>query len=207
MLILKYWKQLLIALIIILSGAFNIIYYLNNKSLTTELGISKSNEKAYIAENDSIKNQNRVFQFTIADYKYANDSISKKLKASQKELGIKDSKLISIQYYIDHFIKEDSIIYRDSVIAKGINTDTIVGNQFYSLYLHLQYPNKIDTKISFTNEKEVFVSLIRETINPPYKFFLWRWFQKKQDVAIVDIKDSNPYLIKSKGRFIQIVKK
>ena len=112
-----------------------------------------------------------------------------------------------MQYYIDHFLKTDTIEYTDTVIAPGVDKDTLIGNKFYSLDLHLQYPNKITTKVSFTNEKEVFVSLKRETIDPPYKFFLWRWFQKKQDVAIVDIKDSNPYLVKGQSRFIQVIKK
>ena len=88
----------------------------------------------------------------------------------------------------------------------GTDIDTIIGDKFYTLNLHLTYPNKVATKVSFNNEKMVFVSLKKETVNPPYKFFIARWFQKKQNVAIVDIYDSNPYLIKGNSRFIQIVK-
>lgn len=205
--ILKYWKQTLITLIILILGAISSFFYINNRNLVNLLGISKSNEKAYIAENDSIKNQNNVFQFTIDEYKQANDSISLKLKAEQKELGIKDRKLVSMQYYIDHFLKTDTTYINDTVFVEGTDIDTIIGDKFYSLDMHLQYPNKITTKISFINEKEIFVSLKTETINPPYKFCIWRWFQKKQNIAIVDVKDSNPYLVKSKNRFIQIIKK
>ena len=198
-----------ILIVILILGLLGLGYYSFStiKDLNQRLGIAKANEKAYVAENDSLKNQNRVFQFTVADYKAGKDSISLKLKIAQKELGIKDKKLVSMQYYIDHFLKTDTIEYTDTVIAPGVDKDTLIGNKFYSLDLHLQYPNKITTKVSFTNEKEVFVSLKRETIDPPYKFFLWRWFQKKQDVAIVDIKDSNPYLVKGQSRFIQVIKK
>ena len=112
-----------------------------------------------------------------------------------------------MQYYIDKFLKTDTVVFRDTVFAKGVDVDTIIGDKYYTLNLNLKYPNKITTKVGFINEKEVFVSVKKETIDPPYKFFLWRWFQKKQDVAIVDIYDSNPYLEKGKSRFIQVVKK
>ena len=38
--------------------------YTNNQSLKKELSISVSNEKVFIAENSSLKNENRVFKFT-----------------------------------------------------------------------------------------------------------------------------------------------
>ena len=204
--ILKYWKQILVALIILILGATSSIFYIDNKNLNIKLEISKSNEKAYIAENDSLKSQNRVFQTSIRQYRQSNDSIDKKLKATQKKLGIKDSKIISMQYYIDKFLKTDTVVFKDTVLVKGVDIDTIIGDKHYTLNLHLKYPNKITTKVGFINEKEVFVTTKRETIDPPYKFFLWRWFQKKQEIAIVDIYDSNPYLEKGKSRFVQVVK-
>ena len=203
---LKYWKHILITGIIIISVIMNLVFINLNKQLEQDYKTSKSNEKAYIAENDSLKNQNRVFQISIREYKQSNDSIDKKLKSTQKQLGIKDSKIISMQYYIDKFLKTDTVEFRDTVLAKGVDIDTIVGDKFYTLNLHLKYPNKITTKVGFVNEKEVFISIKKETIDPPYKFFLWRWFQKKQNVAIVDIYDSNPYLEKGKSRFIQVIK-
>lgn len=205
--ILKYWKQILVVLIILILGTTSSIFYINNKDLNIKLETSKSNEKAYIAENDSLKNQNRVFQISIRQYRQSNDSIDKELKNTQKKLGIKDSKIISMQYYIDKFLKTDTVKFKDTVLVKGVDIDTIVGDKYYTLNLHLKYPNKITTKIGFINEKEVFVSTKKETIDPPYKFFLWRWFQKKQEVAVVDIYDSNPYLEKGKSRFIQVIKK
>lgn len=205
--ILKYWKQILVALIILILGATSSIFYIDNKNLNIKLETSKSNEKAYIAENDSLKNQNRVFQTSIRQYRQSNDSIDRKLKDTQKKLGIKDSKIISMQYYIDKFLKTDTVVFKDTVLAKGVDIDTIIGDRHYTLNLHLKYPNKVTTKVGFINEKEVFVTTKKETIDPPYKFFLWRWFQKKQEIAIVDIYDSNPYLEKGKSRFVQVVKK
>jgi len=202
----RYWKHLIGAVIVIASIICNILFFNINKQLNLEFKISKANEKAYIAENDLIKNQNRVFQTSIRQYRQSNDSIDKKLKDTQKKLGIKDNKIISMQYYIDKFLRTDTVIFKDTVLAKGVDIDTIVGDKHYTLNIHLKYPNKITTKVEFVNEKEVFVTIKKETIDPPYKFFLWRWFQKKQEVAIVDINDSNPYLVKGKARFVQVVK-
>ena len=206
MILLKYWKSILISLLLLISIFTVSVMYNKIKTLQNSLNISISNEKAYKSENDSIKNQNRVFQISIREYKDNNDSISNKLKETQKKIGIKDNKLISMQYYIDHFLKTDTVKFKDTILVKGTDIDTIIGDKFYTLNLHLTYPNKVATKVSFNNEKMVFVSLKKETVNPPYKFFIARWFQKKQNVAIVDIYDSNPYLIKGNSRFIQIVK-
>ena len=76
---LKYWKHILITGIIIISVIMNLVFINLNKQLEQDYKTSKSNEKAYIAENDSLKNQNRVFQISIREYKQSNDSIDKKL--------------------------------------------------------------------------------------------------------------------------------
>ena len=205
--ILKYWKQISISLLVIALFFSTAILYNRVESLTRDLSLAKENIKAYKSENDSIKSQNRVFKFTMSELKDNKDSITNELLETKKKLKIKDSKIISMQYYIDKFLKTDTVKFKDTVLVKGTDVDTLIGDKHYSLYLHLVYPNKITTKIGFTNKKEVFVSTKKETIDPPYKFFLWRWFQKKQEVAIVDIYDSNPYLEKGQSRFIQIVNK
>ena len=54
------------------------------------MSISVSNEKAFIAENSSLKNENRVFKFTVEQLNYYNDSILQKMNEVRKELKIKD---------------------------------------------------------------------------------------------------------------------
>ena len=53
------------------------------------MSISVSNEKAFIAENSSLRDENMVFKFTVEQLNYYNDSILKKMNEVRKELKIK----------------------------------------------------------------------------------------------------------------------
>ena len=60
----KYVRIIVSALLVSLAiGSY--VLYNRNQSLKEELSISISNEKAFIAENSSLKNENRVFKFTV----------------------------------------------------------------------------------------------------------------------------------------------
>lgn len=85
----KYIKIIIAVLVVSLSiGSY--ILYTKNQSLKEELSISVSNEKAFIAKNSSLKDENRVFKFTVEQLNYYNDSILKKMNEVRKELKIKD---------------------------------------------------------------------------------------------------------------------
>ena len=46
----------------------------------------------------------------------------------------------------------------------------------------------------------------KETVNPPKKFFLFRWFQKKHKIIQVDVIEKNPYVQNEVSRYIEIVR-
>ena len=46
----------------------------------------------------------------------------------------------------------------------------------------------------------------KETINPPKKFFLFRWFQRKHTILEVNMVEKNPYIENKNNRFIEIIK-
>ena len=58
----------------------------------------------------------------------------------------------------------------------------------------------------FKSEKHIVVSTKKETVNPPKKFFLFRWFQKKQTLIHVDVVEKNPYVENQSSRYIEIMK-
>ena len=74
----KYIKIIIAVLVVSLSIS-SYILYTKNQSLKEELSISVSNEKAFIAENSSLKEENRVFKFTVEQLNYYNDSILEKM--------------------------------------------------------------------------------------------------------------------------------
>ena len=49
--------------------------YTNNQKLKEEISTSISNQKAFMIENTSLKEENKVFKFTIEQLNYYNDSI------------------------------------------------------------------------------------------------------------------------------------
>lgn len=202
-------KYIRIGIVILVSLLVVSIYtlYTNNKKLKEKISISVSNEKAFIAENSLLKNENRVFKFTVEQLNYYNDSILEKMNKVRKELKIKDKDLKQMQYLLSEATKKDTIVFRDTLFREpSLNIDTLIGDKWYNIRLELKYPNLITTNPTFISEKYIIVNKKKETINPPKKFFLFRWFQRKHWVMEVNVKEKNPYIKESNNRFIEFYK-
>lgn len=182
------------------------ILYNKNQSLMGELSVLVSNQKASIAENSSLKDENRVFKFTVEQLNYYNDSILQKMNDVRKELKIKDKNMKQLQYLLSVSTKKDTVLFTDTLFRdKELALDTIIGDKWYNIRLGLKYPNLIYTEPTFTSEKYIIVNKKRETVNPPKKFFLFRWFQKKHWVMEVHIKEENPYIKETNNKFVEII--
>ena len=183
------------------------ILYIKNQNLKKELSISISNEKAFIAENSSLKNDNRVFKFTIEQLNYYNDSLLQRINEVRKELKIKDKDLKQMQYLLSEAQKKDTIIFRDTLFREPtLKIDTLLGDRWYQMKLELRYPSTIITEPKFVSEKYVIVDYKKETINPPKKCAIARWFQKKHKIVEVNVVEKNPYIENKQQRFTEIVK-
>ena len=180
--------------------------YNRNQDLKEEISVLMTNQKAFITENTSLKEENRVFKFTVEQLNYYTDSILQKMNDVRKELKIKDNKLKSLSYINSVIEKRDTIIFNDTIFIENIKIDTIIEDKWYSMKLDLEYPNRIITEPSFISEKYIVVSRKKETINPPKKFFISRWFQRKHWVMEVNVVEKNPYIKESNNRFIEFYK-
>lgn len=201
-------KYIKISIAILMVSLFisSYILYTKNQDLREELSISISNEKAFITETSLLKNENRVFKFTIEQLNYYNDSILEKMNEVRKELDIKDKDLKQMQYLLSEATKKDTIVFRDTLFREPtLDIDTIIGDKWYSIRLGLKYPNLITTNPTFISEKYIIVNKKKETINPPKKFFLFRWFQRKHWVMEVHIKEKNPYIKETNNKFVEII--
>lgn len=178
-----------------------------NTVLSNKLSISVANEKALVFESDSLNKSNRGLQLTVEQLEYFSDSITEKLRDVQKELKIKDKNLKQMQYLLSEAQKKDTIVFRDTLFKdKLVSIDTLLGDKWYQLKLGLRYPSTIIAEPKFVSEKYVIVDLRKETINPPKKCFLARWFQKKHKVVEVNVIEKNPYIKNKQQRFIEIIK-
>lgn len=201
-------KYIRIGIVILVSLLATSTYtlYTNNQKLKEEISISMSNQKAFIAENSSLKEENRAFKFTIEQLNHYNDSILQKMNEVRKELKIKDGDLKQMQYLLSEAQKKDTIAFRDTLFREPtLKIDTLLGDRWYQMKLGLRYPSTIITEPKFVSEKYVIVDYKKETINPPKKCAIARWFQKKHKVVEVEVVEKNPYIENKQQRFIEIV--
>ena len=193
--------------VLILTGISMYWLYNRYQKLTAEYSISIENIKAYDAELSGLRGDTKVYKLTIEQLNYFNDSIIKKMKVVQKELGIKDKRLQQLQYEASHAQRADTIILKDTLFRDSqLKLDTIVGDKWFRTNLHLEFPSTIALKPEIELERYTFISGKRETVNPPKKFFLFRWFQKKMTVVTVTVKEKNPYVKNRESRYVEIIK-
>ena len=201
----KYIRIGIVILVSLLSISVYTLYTYNQK-LKEETATLISNQKAFIAENSSLKEENRVFKFTVEQLNYYNDSILQKMNDVKKELKIKDKNLKQLQYLLSVSTKKDTVLFTDTIFRdKSLALDTLIGDKWYNIRLGLKYPFYIYTEPTFTSEKYIIVNKKKETVNPPKKFFLFRWFQRKHWVMEVHIKEKNPYIKETNNKFVEII--
>ena len=203
----KKYIRIGIVILVSLLAISTYTLYTNNQKLKEEISISMSNQKAFIAENSSLKEESRVFKFTIEQLNHYNDSILQKMNEVRKELKIKDKDLKQMQYLLSEAQKKDTIVFRDTLFRKPtLKIDTLLGDRWYQMKLRLRYPSTIITEPKFVSEKYVIVDYKKETINPPKKCAIVRWFQKKHKIVEVNVVEKNPYIENKKSKFIEVIK-
>lgn len=175
------------------------------QSLTDQLSVSVSNEKAYAAENSDLNLKNRVFQFTIDQLQYSNDSLNRKIMSVVRESDIKDRNIRSLQYQLEHFSKTDTIILRDTIFRDPtFKLDTCIMDEWNTSCISLAYPGQIGISNSYVNEKYIIVNSKREPIRP-HKCKFVNFFRKKHTILEIDVIDKNPYVETERQRFIEII--
>lgn len=198
----KWLLFAVIGLLVALMASLEQTRIANNKWKT-----AMANVKAYNKELSTLKNKSTAYQLTIDQLNTYQDSILKELNATRKELGIKDKKLQSMQYISSTFTVTDTLVLNDTVFKEpDFLLDTLIKDDWYSVGLWLKYPATVAVSPEFKSEKHVFVSTKKETVNPPKKFFIARWFQKKHTVLKVDVVEKNPYVKDGNSKYIDVIK-
>jgi hypothetical protein len=201
-------NKYLIIIILVLLGVIAVGGY-QLKQANEEWEIAMANVKAYDSQLGYEKQKNAAFRLSVEQLKYFNDSVLKALDETRKELKIKDKNLKALQAIKSGFTKKDTItitqvdtLFKEPTLA----IDTLLGDQWYTLQLGLKYPSMIAVKPYFKSEKHIVVSSKKETVNPPKKFFLFKWFQKKMTVVHIDVVEKNPYVENESSKYIEIIK-
>lgn len=202
----KYIIAFIVLIIVFLS--FSVRYLqVKNDLLKEENSVLTNNQKAYVQENSILKKDAILFKFTIEQLNYYNDSILIEMKKVQKDLKIKDDQLKALYYVKSQASKKDTVVFRDTLFRDPyLRIDTVIGDMWYSQNLSLRYPDTIITNPKFISDKYIILNTDKQTIDPPKKFFIARWFQKKQTIIEVNIVEKNPYIKTKEQKFIEIIK-
>ena len=200
----KYLIITIIVLLAIIGAGWQQVKHANEK-----WKVAEANVKAYSEELNSAGKKNTALQLSVDQLKYFNDSVLQALDDTRNELKIKDKNLKALQAVKSGFTKKDTIritqvdtLFREPTLA----IDTLIGDEWYNIQLGLKYPSMIAVKPYFKSEKHIIVSTKKETVNPPKKFFLFRWFQKKMTVIHIDVVEKNPYVENESSKYVEIVK-
>ena len=201
-------KKWLIIAIILLVGAL-VFSIRQARGMYEKWERAEANVKAYSNELSSSKDKNTALQLTVDQLKYFNDSVLEALDKTRKELKIKDKNLKALQQVSSTFTRTDTIMFTqtDTLFKEpALALDTLIGDEWYSLRLGLKYPSMIAVKPEFKSEKHIIVSSKKETVNPPKKFFLLRWFQRHHTVLHIDVVEKNPYVNDEHSKYVEIIK-
>jgi hypothetical protein len=197
----KYLIITIIVLLAVIGAMWQQVEHANSRWEAAE-----ANVKNYDSQLGYERKKSVAFQLTVDQLKYFNDSIMKALDDTRKELGVKDKNLKALQHISSVFTRTDTIYHKDTLFRDPIDIDTLLTDGWYSLRLGLKYPSMIAVKPYFKSEKHIIVSSKKETVNPPKKFFLFRWLQKKHRVVHIDVIEKNPYVECDNSRYIEIIK-
>lgn len=205
----KLIKTLLITIGVLIIILVPTILYIQNQRLKEELSYTTINMNAYDLENSHLKDRILVYQFSVDQLNYLKDSILVEMNNVRKELKIKDDNIKRLEYIASTASRTDTIYIRetDTIFREpDFHIDTIKQDEWYSLHLEMSYPNKVTVTPSFKSEKYIITHSRRETIKPPKKCAIGRWFQKKHNVLEVEIVEKNPYIVNDKQKFVEIIK-
>lgn len=181
--------------------------YYQIKSVNDKWKVAEANVKAYSEELNTAGKKNTALQLSVSQLEYFNDSVLKALNETREELKIKDKNLKALQQVKSSFSRIDTIEINDTIfINPSFYVDTVLQDKWYKLGLQLKYPSTVTVSPEFKSEKHIVVSTKKETINPPKKFFLLRWFQKKHKVLNIDVIEKNPYVNGESSKYVEILK-
>lgn len=186
----------LLVFLILLLGAVCLIQYRTNQSLKRDLAISTLNEKALY--DDKV-----VLQFSIERLKHINDSVIQNLMDQKKKLNIRNKELQAMASLGSTFHMRDTILIQSIDTFKPLPLDTCLVDEWRSVCLS-SIDNQLCTDVTVKSQKDVYVTTKRETIEPPKRFFICRWFQKKHTVTRVTVHEENPYIESQENVYVRI---
>lgn len=187
---------ILIAIVLLMGGA---LWFMGARlsSLNDEIDRKTQNIKA-------LEDNNVEMVYKMSELKASKDSLNKELMKTIEDLNIKPKKVTEVVYLEKEVFKTDTLKLNDTIFVKGLDIDTTIVDEWSKVNIKMKYPDILSTTFSTTSDNTIVFYKKRETVNPPRKFFLFRWFQKKHTIIEAEVVEKNPYIKTTNQRFITI---
>jgi len=164
-----------------------------------------SDYKAVCDQLNRTSNDFHTLKVDMQDLRLFNDRVIHTLDSTRRALNIKDKQLQLAGATVQTLTLHDTLRLTDTIFSsreKGWQLDTCLTSPYDTTCLHLEYPGTIATTTTSRSELNVFVINKKETIDPPKKFFLCRWFQRRHTVTTVHIEELNPNIHLNKSVWV-----
>lgn len=187
---------ILIAIVLLMCGA---LWFMGARlsSLNDEIDRNTQNIKA-------LEDNNVEMVYKMSELKASKDSLNKELMKTIEDLNIKPKKVTEVVYLEKEVFKTDTLKLNDTIFVKGLGIDTTIIDEWSKVNIKMKYPDILSTTFTTTSDNTIVFYKKRETVNPPRKFFLFRWFQKKHTIIEAEVVEKNPYIKTTNQRFITI---
>lgn len=176
--------------------------YKKVKKYDLEIGSLNNNLSQYQSLVDNSKNDNRVLQLTIEDFKYSRDSLIKVIDKQKKELKIKDNELKNVSS-VETVIRDTTIV---TVPIKEKNFEVELKPNDLTSIIVSKKDSILTTILDIKNEQIIYVSEKKEYRNR-YKNFFQRMFHfdfKKDKIQRYNIFNTNDLIQITNTRIINI---
>lgn len=170
-----------------------------------ERGRWAAEAKAYASEANGMAEQLIAHEMTVRELAASRDRLTMRIDSLRQALGVKRRNMQAAYVRTETLERTDTLRLSDTLFVGTAMVDTTIADQWYTLRMTLLFPDIVTVTPSFRNELGVVVSKRRETIEPPRRFFLFRLFQKKHDVIVVDVTDGSPYCDVESQRFVKVM--
>ena len=182
------------------------IQHSTNRDLRQRYAVSTSNEKSLL---ERLKGNNEiitVYQATIDNLRHSGDSTIQHLLDQQQALKIRNKDLQAMLSEASSFRVHDTLRIKDTLFRDpDFRMDTCLTDEWKKICMTMAWPNTVYVDATMHSQKDIFMTTTKETIEPPKRFFLCRWLQRKHTVARITIHEENPYLESQENVFIKVL--
>lgn len=201
----KYLTYVVVGLILVL-GIVCFIQFKSNQNLKSKYEVSTANEKSLLDRIEKNGEEIIEYQASMDVLRHTKDSVIQNLLTQQKDLNIKNKELETMMSMASQFHVHDTLRLHDTIFREpDFKLDTCINDEWRTTCVDMKYPNQVCVDATMRSQKDVYVTAKRETIDPPKKFFLCRWFQKKHTVTRITVHEENPYIESQENIFIRVI--